>query len=312
MPTLTPPNPQILITGGSGFIGSHIAAHWLARGARVRVLDNYRTGHRSNLTGMDVEVMEGSILDRAVLSRAMTGVDFVFHLAAMVSVPESMERVGECVELNVMGILNVLEEAAAAGVRRVVHSSSAATYGESPEVPKREGMAPDPRSPYAITKLDGEYYAALFARTGRVSAVSLRYFNVFGPRQDPGSAYAAAVPIFIAKALANQPLTIHGDGGQTRDFVFVEDVAAANALVATHSDAEGTYNVGYGTSISVLELAQLIVELTGSKSEILHGSERAGDVRHSMASADRIQLLGFRPGADFRTGLARTIDYFRK
>jgi UDP-glucose 4-epimerase len=209
------------------------------------------------------------------------------------------------------GMLTVLHEDAEAGVKRLVHSSSAATYGESLEIPKRESMTPDPRSPYAVTKLDGEYYAALFRRTGWLDAVSLRYFNVFGPRQDPKSAYAAAVPIFIASALAGKPLTVHGDGGQTRDFVYVRDVAAANALVATHPDADGTYNVGYGSSITILELASLIVELTGSTSEILHGPERAGDVRHSLASADRIQGLGFQPGADFRTGLAETIAWFK-
>jgi UDP-glucose 4-epimerase len=308
-PNATP--ATVLITGGSGFIGSHIAAWWLARGAEVRVLDNLRTGYRSNLAGMGVEFTEASILDRPALRQAMQGVDYVFHLAAMVSVPESMADPHGCVSLNVSGLLNVLEEASGAGVKRLVHSSSAAVYGESPEIPKREEMAPDPRSPYAVTKLDGEYYAALFARTGKLETVSLRYFNVFGPRQDPRSTYAAAVPIFVANALANRPLVIHGDGGQTRDFVFVADVAAANGLAATHPDARGTYNVGYGSSLSIRRLAELIIELTGSSSEIIHGPDRPGDVRHSVASADRIRSLGLQSAADFRGGLARTIEYFR-
>jgi UDP-glucose 4-epimerase len=274
-------------------------------------LDNFRSGHRRNIEGLEVDLIEGSILDREVVREAVAGVDYVFHLAAMVSVPESMEDIAGCVELNVRGMIQVLEEAAKAGVRRLVHSSSAAVYGESPEVPKRESMTPDPRSPYAVTKLDGEYYGEIFRRTGRLDVVSLRYFNVFGPRQDPRSAYAAAVPIFIASALAGRPLIIHGDGHQTRDFIYVGDVAAANALAATHPEAHGTYNVGYGTSISIGELARLIVELTGSSSEILHGPVRPGDVRHSLACAERIAGLGFRPSADFRAGLSRTIEWFQ-
>jgi UDP-glucose 4-epimerase len=304
--------PTVLITGGCGFIGGHLARHWLSRGAKVRVIDNLRSGNPANLEGCGVDFFQASILDRKALAQAMAGVDFVFHLAAMVSVPESMDAITECIELNSVGIVAVLEEAARAGVRRVVHSSSAAVYGESPEVPKIESLPPDPRSPYAITKLDGEYYADLFRRTGRVDAVSLRYFNVFGPRQNPRSAYAAAVPIFIEKALQHQPLLIHGDGGQTRDFVYVEDVAAANAFVATHSDAQGTYNVGYGQSITIRELAEKIVSITGSPSEIQYGAPRPGDVRHSLASPQRLFDLGFRPTGTFDQGLTTTVQWFQK
>ena len=302
---------KVLITGGAGFIGSHIAAHFQGK-ADVRVLDNLRTGHARNLAGLEVEFIEGSILDRELLSRAMIGVDYVFHLAALVSVPESVEQPHECVSLNVTGLLNVLEAAATAGVRKLVFSSSAAIYGNNPTVPKREDMVPEPRSPYAVTKLDGEYYCRQFAESGRLQTVALRYFNVFGPRQDPASAYAAAVPIFLREALANRPLTIFGDGGQTRDFVFVKDVAAANVFAATTPGMTGVYNVGYGGQITVLNLARRIIGLAGSQSEIRHAPERAGDVRHSRAAVEALFTAGFRPVSSLEAGLAETLDYFRQ
>ena len=205
---------RVLITGGSGFIGSHIAEYFQGK-AEVRVLDNLRSGHRSNLAGLDVEFIEGDIRDRLTVARAMEGVDYVFHLAAMISVPESMSKIVECVEINNTGMIIVLEEAAKAGVKKLCFSTSAAIYGDNPEVPKRETMFPEPKSPYAITKLDGEYYCNMFTQTGRLRTACLRYFNVFGPRQDPKSAYAAAVPIFTAKAVANEPIRIFGDGEQT-------------------------------------------------------------------------------------------------
>ncbi|HYD84409.1 MAG TPA: NAD-dependent epimerase/dehydratase family protein, partial [Opitutus sp.] len=270
---------KVLITGGAGFIGSHLAEHFQGKGT-VRVLDNLRTGHRQNLAGLEVEFIEGSITDRAVVRRAMEGVDYVFHLAALVSVPESVERPRDCVELNVLGLLNVLDEASAAGVRKLVFSSSAAIYGNNPVVPKREDMLPEPCSPYAVTKLDGEYYCQHYAAAGRIETASLRYFNVFGPRQDPAGAYAAAVPIFIHRALGHQPLTIYGDGGQTRDFIFVKDIVAANVFAATTPGVTGVFNAGYAGQITVLELAQRIIALAGSKSEIRFAPERAGDVRH--------------------------------
>ncbi|MBL9215612.1 MAG: NAD-dependent epimerase/dehydratase family protein [Opitutaceae bacterium] len=301
---------SILITGGAGFIGSHLAAHFQGR-ERVRILDNFRTGHRRNLAGLDVELVEGSITDRAAVRAAMRGVDRVFHLAAMVSVPESVERPRECVETNVTGLLHVLEEAAAAGVRRLCFSSSAAVYGENPASPKTEDLTPDPRSPYAITKLDGEYYCRLFAAAGRLETVALRYFNVFGPRQDPGSAYAAAVPIFIQRALARRPLTIHGDGLQTRDFVAVRDVVAANVFASTQPGLAGVYNVGYGGQISILDLARRIIAATGSSSAIEHAPARAGDVRHSCADVGRLHAAGFRPASSLDEGLAATIAHFR-
>lgn len=302
---------KVLITGGGGFIGSHIAEQLRGR-AEVRVLDNFRTGHRENLGGLDVELIAGSILDRAVVRAAVRGVDYVFHLAALVSVPESVQQPHECVALNVTGLLNVLEESAAAGVRKLCFSSSAAIYGNNPVVPKHEAMLPEPCSPYAVTKLDGEYYCRQFTAAGRLETVALRYFNVFGPRQDPGSAYAAAVPIFLHQALAGQPLTIHGDGGQTRDFVFVRDIAAANLFAAMTPGLTGVFNVGYGEVTTVLELAQRIVALVGSSSPIRHAPERPGDVRHSRASVDKLRTAGFRPTGSLAAGLAETLESFRR
>ncbi len=301
---------RVLITGGAGFIGSHIAEQ-LQGQADVRVLDNLRSGYRHNLAGLQVEFMEGSILDRGLLDRAMAGVDYVFHLA-MISVPESMLKPAECEEVNSIGTLNVLAAAVRAKVKKLCFSTSAAIYGDNPVVPKREEMIPEPKSPYAVTKLAGEYYGAMYTREHGLPTACLRYFNVFGPRQDPASAYAAAVPIFIAKAIRNEPLTIFGDGEQTRDFIFVKDIVAANLHFALHSDATGVFNVAYGGRITINDLARRIVELTGSKSEIRHLPERLGDVKHSLAAVDKLRATGFRPGADFAAGLEQTIAFFAK
>jgi len=288
-----------------------VAEHFHQR-CEVRVLDNLRTGYRRNLAGLDVEFIEGSILDRQLVREAADGVDYIFHLAAMVSVPESMEKPGECVEANSIGILNVLDAGVAAGVKKLCLSSSAAIYGDNPEVPKREAMLPEPKSPYAITKLSGEYYCGMYAREGLLATACLRYFNVFGPRQDPSSQYAAAVPIFIAKALSGDPVTIFGDGEQTRDFIFVKDVVAANVHFALNHDFCGVYNVAYGGRITINDLARRIISLTDSGSEIQHLPERAGDVKHSMAAIDRLTATGFEPTSSFDEGLAQTIAYFRE
>jgi UDP-glucose 4-epimerase len=303
---------RALITGGAGFIGSHLAAQLLARGMKVRVIDNFRTGHRRNLANLEIELIEGSILDESLVQQTMDGIDYVFHLAALISVPESVCQPRACVELNVVGLLNVLEAAAAAHVKKLCFASSAAVYGDNPEVPKIEVMRPEPRSPYAITKLDGEYYCRQFTESSRLETVALRFFNVFGPRQDPASAYAAAVPIFMRQALAHQPLTIYGDGGQTRDFIFVKDIAAANIFAAITPGLTGTYNAGYGGRITVLELAHRIIRLAESRSEIRYAAERAGDVRHSRAGVDALYAAGFQPVSSFDAGLAETMDYFRK
>lgn len=302
---------RVLVTGGAGFIGSHIVEHFQGK-AEVRVLDNLRSGFRHNLTGFDCEFIEGSILDREVVRRAVQGVDCIFHLAAMISVPESMQKPIECTDINTNGTLVVLEEAAKAKVKKLVLSSSAAIYGDNPTVPKVETMFPEPKSPYAVTKLDGEYYCQMFAREGWLQTTALRYFNVFGPRQDPKSQYAAAVPIFIARAVKNEPITIFGDGEQTRDFIFVKDIVAANVFFATASPATGVFNVAYGNKITINNLATEICRLTGSRSEIKHAPERSGDVKHSLAAINKLRGAGFRPQGDLASGLATTVEFFRK
>jgi UDP-glucose 4-epimerase len=302
---------KILVTGGAGFIGSHIVEHFQGR-ATVRVLDNLRSGFKHNLSGLDHEFVEASILDRDTVRRAVQDVDYVFHLAAMISVPESMANPVECDEINTKGTLIMLEEAARAGVKKLVLSSSAAIYGDNPAVPKLETMLPEPKSPYAITKLDGEYYCRMFTEEKRLQTACLRYFNVFGPRQDPKSQYAAAVPIFIHRALKNEPIAIYGDGEQTRDFIYVKDIAAANAYFATESPATGVFNVAYGKKITINELCKTICRITGSKSEIKHAPERAGDVKHSMAGVEKIRAAGFVPQGNLADGLKETIKFFKQ
>ena len=302
---------NILITGGAGFIGSHLVEHFHGR-ATVRVLDNFRTGFRRNLEGMSADLIEGDILDRAVLRAAMQGVDYVFHLAAMVSVPESVGQPLECERLNGTGTLHVLEEAAAAGVKKVFFAGSAAVYGDNPAVPKVESMLPEPRSPYAITKLLGEHYCRFFHDEGRVPTACLRFFNVFGPRQDPRGPYAAAVPIFIEKALRNEPLTIFGDGTQTRDFVYVKDIIAAMVHVTLTPGLTGVFNAGYGEMMTVNELAQKVIALAGSTSVVQHLPERPGDVKHSRAAIDKLLATGFRHASSMEEGLKATLEYFRK
>jgi len=301
---------KVLITGGAGFIGSHLVEYFQGL-AEVRVLDNLRSGFKHNLAGFRCEFIEGSILDRDCVRRAVQGVDYIFHLAAMISVPESMAKPIECNELNTTGTLIVLEEAAKVGVKKLVLSSSAAIYGDNPIVPKVETMLAEPKSPYAITKLDGEFYCKLFADTGRLPTACLRYFNVFGPRQDPKSQYAAAVPIFIDRAVKNLPITIYGDGEQTRDFVYVKDIVAANVFFATQSPATGVFNVAYGQKITINKLARKIIALTGSRSEIKHAPERAGDVKHSLAEIAKLRAAGFVPKSNFAEGLAATIEFFK-
>ncbi len=301
---------RVLITGGSGFIGSHIAEHFQGK-ADVRILDNLRSGHIENLAGLDVEFIKGDVLDREVLDQAMKDVDYVFHLAAMISVPESVLKPVECVRMNAEGTLMVLEEAAAAGVKKLCFSSSAAIYGDNPVTPKRETMLPEPNSPYAVTKLDGEYYCKMFNDSGKLKTACMRYFNVFGPRQDPKSAYAAAVPIFTSKAVKNDKISVFGDGEQTRDFIYVKDIVAANVFLAMN-DFSGVYNVAYGKRITINDLIGMIKKITGSSSEIEYLPERLGDIKHSMAAVDKLLATGFKPGADFESGLAATVAYFSR
>ena len=302
---------KILVTGGAGFIGSHIVEHFQQQATEIRVLDNLRTGYRKNLKGLQHTFIEGSILDRELVRKAVQGVDYVFHMAALVSVPESMSNPSDCVALNVLGLLNVLEEATAVGVSKLVFASSAAVYGDNPTVPKIESMAPEPRSPYAITKLDGEYYLGMIQRKGRMQTAAIRFFNVFGPRQDPKGAYAAAVPIFIENALAGEDITVFGDGTQTRDFIYVKDIVGALAFAAQTPGVTGVFNAGYGGQITISDLAARIIASAGSSSKVIHEAERAGDVKHSRASADKLRSVGWKPHHSLHEGLGATLEFFR-
>lgn len=303
---------KILITGGSGFIGSHIVEHYQDIADEIRVLDNLRTGYRKNLDGLKHIFVEGSVTDREAVAKAVDGVDYVFHLAALVSVPESMAKPGECVDINVHGLLNVLEASAAAGVKKLVFASSAAIYGDNPTVPKLESMLPEPKSPYAITKLDGEYYLDLFNRERGLETAAIRFFNVFGPRQDPKGAYAAAVPIFIEKALKGEDITVHGDGEQTRDFIYVKDIVGALSFAVETRGVTGVFNAGYGGQMTINDLANKILASAGSNSKVLHGPERAGDVKHSRSSADKLRSAGWQPKYSLDDALATTLEFFRK
>jgi len=301
---------NVLVTGGAGFIGSHIVEH-LQNRAEIRVLDNLHSGFKRNLAGLRHEFIPGSILDRESVRRAVRGVDYIFHLAALTSVPESLQKPIEYVEVNTRGTLVLLEEAARAKVKKLVLSSSAAIYGDNPIMPKVETLPPEPKSPYAVTKLDGECYCSIFTREGRLPTACLRYFNVFGPRQDPNSHYAAAVPLFIQRAIRNEPITIFGNGEQTRDFIYVKDVAAANVFFALHPDATGVFNVGYGRQLTINELTSTICRLTESRSRIEHVAARPGDIKYSMAAVEKLRAAGFTPASDLQAGLQATIESSR-
>jgi UDP-glucose 4-epimerase len=303
---------KVVVTGGAGFIGSHVVEYWLGTGAEVHVIDNLRSGKQENLDLFpDIIHHSGSITDRELVYDVLDGAGYVHHLAALISVPESMEKPRECIDINVNGLLNILHAADKHGVKKVVHSSSAAVYGDNPASPKKTQMRPEPKSPYGITKLDGEYYLSMFNEQYGLGTASLRYFNVFGPRQDPESQYAAAIPIFVNKALKGEELVVFGDGEQTRDFVYVKDVVHANVLAATNEYANGVYNVACGHAISIRELAELIVDTTGSKSAIRYAEPRPGDIKHSLADiSETDRKLQYKPQFNLIEGLRETIRYF--
>ena len=305
---------KVVITGGCGFIGSHIVEYWISRNADVHIIDNLRSGYKKNIEIFDqtnITLREGSITDKSLVDEALKDADYVFNLAALVSVPESMDKPKETIDINVGGLLNLLEAGKNNGIKKLVHSSSAAVYGDDPELPKITKMRPNPKSPYGITKLDGEYYCQMFTEAYGVKTVSLRYFNAFGPRQDPKSMYAAAIPIFISKAVKNEDITIYGDGEQTRDFVYVKDIVKANLLAAENPNVTGVFNVAQGKSITIKKLAEWIIEIIGSQSKINFEDERAGDIKHSLASiVNTVEQLKFQPEYDLKTGLEKTIEFF--
>ncbi|MBK7981165.1 MAG: NAD-dependent epimerase/dehydratase family protein [Ignavibacteriae bacterium] len=303
---------KVVVTGGAGFIGSHIVEYWSNQNADVQVLDNLRSGFEKNLQGFkNVTFQKGSITDKNFVNKVLEKAKYVFHLAALISVPESLEKPDECLNINVKGLLNVLDAAKNHGIEKVVHSSSAAIYGDDPRLPKDISMKPKPQTPYGITKLDGEYYLQMYFEQYGLPTTSLRYFNVFGPRQDPKSQYAAAIPIFVYKALKNEPITIFGDGEQTRDFVYVKDVVAANVLAATSKNVTGVFNVENENAITINDLAKLIIKTTNSKSEIIYQPTRPGDIKHSLASIKETrENLKFNPSHNLTSSLETTIKYF--
>ncbi len=302
---------KILITGGAGFIGSHLVEHYQNR-AEIVVLDNLHSGSLANLDGLKHTFIHGSITDRATVASAVRECDFVFHLGALVSVAESMTLPHEYTGTNLLGLLTVLEEAANAGSKKLIFASSAAIYGNNPALPKVETMAPEPESPYAITKLDGEFYLKIFHELGRIETASLRFFNVFGPRQNPKGSYAAAVPIFSEKAMRNEDISIFGDGEQTRDFIYVKDVVSALAFSAESPGLNGIFNVGYGLPVTINYLVHEILAATRSASRVIHQSERPGDVRHSHSLPGKLFAAGWCPRHSFSEGLSQTLEHLQK
>lgn len=310
-------NATVLVTGGAGFIGSNLVERLLARGARVRVLDDFSTGRRENLADFHgrFELVEGSITDSSTCAEACRGADYVLHQAAIPSVARSVDDPGRTHDACATGTLNMLRGAHAAGVKRFVYAGSSSAYGDTPTLPKREDMPSRPRSPYAVAKLTGEHYAQVFPGLFGLETVVLRYFNVFGPRQDPGSQYSAVIPLFIVAALEGRAPTIHGDGGQTRDFTYIENVVEANlkACLAPAGDASGqVFNVGCGERISVLRLWHEIRAIVGVELDAIHAESRPGDVRDSLADLTRIRAhLGYEGRVDLAEGLRRTVDWLR-
>jgi UDP-glucose 4-epimerase len=303
------------VTGGAGFIGAHLVERLLAAGWSVRVLDDFSSGRDENLRGVceRIEVRRGDVRDAEGVAQAMQGVEVVFHQAAVPSVPRSVADPLGTDAVNLGGTLRVLEAARGAGVRRVVLAASSSAYGDSALLPKREDMPPEPLSPYALQKYAGEVYARLYSRLYGLETVALRYFNVFGPRQDPQSEYAAVVPRFVCAALDDTPPTIYGDGEQTRDFTFVSDAAEANLRAADAPGVAGAvFNVASGNRTSLNSLWAHIREIVGSRIEARHAPVRAGDVRDSLADLTRARdLLGYRPAVSLREGLCRTVESLR-
>jgi len=305
-----------VVTGGAGFIGSHIAGALASSGARVRVLDDLSTGHRENLDeiGGNIDFVQGSVADEQLLSKALENVELIFHEAAIPSVPRSVEAPRNTHIASVDGTFALLLAAKEAGVKRVVYAASSSAYGDQPTLPKAEQMAPDPLSPYAVAKLVGEYYCRVFTRVYGLETVSLRYFNVFGPRQDPSSQYSGVVSRFISALLNDEQPVIYGDGEQSRDFTYIENVVAANLSAASAPKAAGkVINVANGQRITLNELLDELKQLTGRTNVIAEYREpRVGDVRHSLADITMArELLGYESKVDLREGLKRTLDWWK-
>jgi len=306
---------KIVVTGGAGFIGSRLAEELANRGYYVIILDDLSTGRMENiadvLAGGKGEFIQGSIADVPLLQRLFQGVLYVFHLAAIPSVTRSIENPQASHEVNATGTLNVLSAARDDGVRKIIYASSSSVYGDTPTLPKREEMLPNPQSPYAVSKLTGEYYCRVFQEVYGLPSVCLRYFNIYGPGQDPESPYAAVIPKFIRRIYEGNPPVIFGDGEQTRDFTFVKDATEANILVA-ESSATGTFNIGRSESVTINQLARLVIKLTGREDiEPVHKEPRPGDVRHSLADVSKARTFGYNPEYSLEEGLRETVGRFQ-
>ncbi|MDX1418900.1 MAG: SDR family oxidoreductase [Rubricoccaceae bacterium] len=301
-----------LVTGGAGFIGSNLVDELLARGHTVRVLDNFSTGKRENLGSVldRIDLIEGDIRSYHLVQQAVEGVEVVFHQAALPSVPRSINDPITSNEVNVGGTLNVLEASRMAGVQRVVYASSSSVYGDRPELPKHEGMAPNPLSPYAVSKLTGEHYCRVYARIYGLTTVALRYFNVFGPRQDPNSQYSAVIPRFVSLIRQGRPPTIFGDGEQSRDFTYVTNVVRANLLAAT-ADCEGglVLNCACGERTTLNEIVRLVGRYAERSVEPIYAEPRVGDVRHSVAAVELArEKIGYEATVSLEEGLSRIVS----
>jgi nucleoside-diphosphate-sugar epimerase len=307
---------QFLVTGGAGFIGSHLVHALVDRGDRVRVLDNFSTGKRENLAHVadEVEVIEGDLRNPVDCRRACAGVEVVFHEGALPSVPKSIEDPVASHQVNIDGTFNLLMAARDAKVRRVVYAASSSAYGDTPTLPKTEDMPPSPMSPYAIHKLVGEYYCKTFYDCVGLQTMSLRYFNVFGPRQDPKSQYAAAIPAFVTAILKGTPPTVYGDGEQTRDFTYINNVVHANLLAADAPQTQGeVINVACGERVSVNQIIAAVNEILGKSVPINYADARPGDVKHSLADVSRAKdLIGYESKIGFEQGLRLAIDWYRQ
>lgn len=307
---------KAVVTGGAGFIGSHIAEELLKRGYRVSIIDNLSTGRLSNIESFSgsrkAEFVKGSIIDLPLLRKLFSGADFVFHQAAIPSVPRSVKNPRASHNVNSTGTLNVLLAARDNGVKKVVYASSSSVYGDTPALPKVEDMAPNPLSPYAISKLTAEYYCRVFQEIYGLKTVSLRYFNVYGPRQDPDSPYAAVIPLFINLALAGKSPVIYGDGEQSRDFTFVKDVAEANILAA-EGDATGIFNIGNSQRVTINHLVKMVIKLIENNMiEPVYEDVRAGDILHSLADITRARSFGFNPKYSLEEGLAEVVKCLKR
>ena len=302
---------KAIITGGAGFIGSNLA-EVLSGDNEVIIVDDLSTGNEANIRGLEIELVKGSVTDLDLLRKIFKGADYVFHQAAIPSVPRSIKDPVSTNEANVTGTLNVLIAARDCSVKKVIFASSSSAYGDTPELPKREDMNPNPLSPYAVTKLIGEYYCNVFDEVYDLKTVALRYFNVYGPKQDPHSDYAAVIPKFIKRIQEGKPPIIYGDGTQTRDFTSVDDVVSANILAA-ESDAKGVYNVATGKRITINELASVIMAIMGRDLDPIHEKQREGDVLHSLGDITKAKKdFGYAPGDKLEENLKETVKWFRE